>query len=543
MRRKKMMAILLSAVMAVSTLAACGSSASTETTAAAEQGNTQRTEISADAPLSDHLTIGCALDPESFNPWLMAHTARQNIYYNSIYEPLARLNAEGEREFVLAKSAEPEGEGCYKIELYDNIFDSEGNHITASDVIFSFDACIEQGALAWGVKYLDHFEQQDDYTLLMYVKDESAVALDMLLKTVFIVSEKAFTESADGFATKPVGTGPYVLKSYTPGSEAVIEVRDAYWQTDAELISTAAKVGSVKTVTFKIITDLQQLALALEMGDIDVSNEITTADLSNFLTDERTPKDGFNSIQILDPLVYFTAFNCGENSVCADINVRKAISYAVDTQAIVTNLYGVDGAACTTSSSPYYGDYDEALNAETAYAYNPEKAKELLAEAGYEKGFTIRGCFSTEGEYAQVASLMQAYLSEVGITLETNIYEPALFNTTKLEEDSWDLYVDCTMGLNTPGRMGILDRNGYTNGSNGVFVVDNKLQSLYETANAAASYGVDSVTDLLNYVNDTDYIYPMYYKYRYVIAGDRVTNMVIDRNNALIPGASTVVDK
>lgn len=543
MKRKQTMAILLSAVMTVALLAACGSSASTETTAAAEQGNTQKTEISADAPLSDHLTIGCSLDPESFNPWLMAHTARQNIYYNSIYEPLARLNAEGEREFVLAKSAEPQGEGCYKIELYDNIFDSEGNHITASDVIFSFDACIEQGALAWGVKYLDHFEQQDDYTLLMYVKDESAVALDMLLKTVFIVSEKAFTESADGFATKPVGTGPYVLKSYTPGSEAVIEVRDAYWQTDSQLISTAAKVGSVKTVTFKIITDLQQLALALEMGDIDVSNEITTADLSNFLTDERTPKDGFNSIQILDPLVYFTAFNCGENSVCADINVRKAISYAVDTQAIVTNLYGVDGAACTTSSSPYYGDYDKALNAEIAYAYNPEKAKELLAEAGYEKGITIRGCFSTEGEYAQVASLMQAYLAEVGITLETNIYEPALFNTTKLEEDSWDLYVDCTMGLNTPGRMGILDRNGYTNGSNGVFVVDNKLQSLYETANAAVSYGVDSVTDLLNYVNDTDYIYPMYYKYRYVIASDRVTNMVIDRNNAVIPGASTVVDK
>lgn len=543
MKRKQTMAILLSAVMAVSSLIACGSSASTETTASAEQGNTQKTELSADAPLSDHLTIGCSLDPESFNPWLMAHTARQNIYYNSIYEPLARLNAEGEREFVLAKSAKPQGEGCYKIELYDNIFDSEGNHITASDVIFSFDACIEQGALAWGVKYLDHFEQQDDYTLLMYVKDESAVALDMLLKTVFIVSEKAFKESTDGFATKPVGTGPYVLTSYTPGSEAVIEVRDAYWQTDEELISTAAKVGSVKTVTFKIITDLQQLALALEMGDIDVSNEITTADLTNFLTDERTPKDGFNSIQILDPLVYFTAFNCGENSVCADINVRKAISYAVDTQAIVTNLYGVDGAACTTSSSPYYGDYDEALNAETAYAYNPEKAKELLAEAGYEKGITIRGCFSTEGEYAQVASLMQAYLAEVGITLETNIYEPALFNTTKLEEDSWDFYVDCTMGLNTPGRMGILDRNGYTNGSNGVFVVDNELQSLYETANAAASYGVDSVTALLNYVNDTDYIYPMYYKYRYVIASDRVTNMVIDRNNAVIPGASTVVDK
>ncbi len=551
MKKKRLTALLLTAVMAASMLTGCKNASPTETkapageaTTSAQQGTDGNGQASAEAALSDHLTVGCSMDPESFNPWLMAHTARQNIFYNTIYEPLARLNAEGEREYVLAKSAEPNGDGCYKIVLYDNVYDSKGNHITASDVIFSFDACIKQGALAWGVKYLDHFEKVDDYTLLMYVKDESAVALDMLLKTVFIVSEKAYTESPDGFATTPVGTGPYVLTSYTPGSEADITVRDDYWQKDETLITTAATLGSVKTVTFKIITNLQQLALALQMGDIDVSNEITTADLGNFLDEGRNALDGYNAIQVLDPLVFFTAFNCSNNSVCADENVRKAISYAIDTEAIVANLYGADGAACTTSSSPYYGDYDESLNSEVAYAYNVDKAKALLAEAGYpDGGFTIKGCFSTEGDYAQVASMMQAYLAAVGITLEINTYESALFTTTKISDKEWDLYLDCTMGLNTPGRLGILDRNGYTNGSNGVFVADDQLQSLYEAANASKTYSRETVTELLKYIDSKDYVYPMYYKYRYIITTDRVTNIVIDRNNAVIPGASTVVDK
>ncbi|MCD7833451.1 MAG: ABC transporter substrate-binding protein [Lachnospiraceae bacterium] len=493
---------------------------------------------------ADSIVIGCASDPESFSPWLSSNRGRQNICANNLYEPLARLNAEGEREFVLAKSAEPVEEGCYQIELYDYIYDSAGNHITASDVIFSFDKCIEQGALAWAVKYLDHFEQVDDYTLLMYVQDESAVALDMLLKTVYIVSEEAFNASEDEFAVDPVATGPYLLDSYTSGSETVLVARDDYWQTDESLISTGAKLGSVKTVTYKIITDTSQLALALEMGDIEGSNEIVTADLDNFLDEDRNARDGFNSVQILDPRIYFTAFNCSENSPCQDQLVRQAISYAIDTEAIAQNVCGADGSAAATNSSPYYADYDESLNDTVAYAQDLDKAQELLAEAGYADGLSLKGCFSSsEGNSAQVASLMQAYLGQIGIDLEINMYESGLFTTMKTDDNSWDFFVDCTVGLNTPGRMGLLDINGYTTGTNGVFVADEELQTLYETANAASTYNTESVTALLEYVDEMDYVYPMYYSYTYVITTGNVTDIVIDRDNAIIPGACTVLAK
>ncbi|MCD8397262.1 MAG: ABC transporter substrate-binding protein [Lachnospiraceae bacterium] len=499
--------------------------------------------VMAEETLADSLTVGLQVDPETFGPWTMAQAARQQIMYFTIFEPLAMLTVDGEREMVLAKSVEAEGDMCYRIELYDYIYDSIGNHITASDVIFSFDQAIAQGALSWATKYLDHFDQEDDYTLLMYVQDESAVALDMLLKTVFIVSEESYNASSDGFVTNPIGTGPYQLDSYTAGSEAQISLRGEYWQTDESLISTSATTGSIQNVTFKVITDTTQLALALEMGDVDaVPVGITTTDLGNFLNDDRTPKEGYNVETLLNPLLYFMAFNCGENSPCADVNVRQAISYAIDMDAIVTNVFGTDAVTATTNSSPYYADYDEALDEAPAYGYDADKAKELLEEAGYSDGdITLELMINTESNYAQVASLVQAYLTVIGISVNITTYESGLFTTTKNSETDWDMFLDCTQGLNTPGRMGLLDINGYTTGANGVFVTDDTLQSLFEAANAATTYSTETVTDLLTYVDEMDYVYPMFYQYSYVLTDDEVTEISVDRNYSLIYGKCTVL--
>ena len=75
--------------------------------------------------LADSITLGLSNDVESFNPWLMAQDARQQVYYNQIYEPLARLTLDGQRDLVLAKSVEALGGGEYDIEIYDYIYDTK----------------------------------------------------------------------------------------------------------------------------------------------------------------------------------------------------------------------------------------------------------------------------------------------------------------------------------------------------------------------------------------------------------------------------------
>ena len=542
---KKLMALLLVLAMVLS-MAACGGGNETakneEPAAAGQSGEAGEAGGAAAAELADSMTIGTTLDVESFNPWLMANDARQQVFYNKIYETLAFLRPDGTREYVLAKSVEANGEGCYKIILHDNIFDSNGNQITASDIVFSYEQCFATGQLAWGIKYLDHFDIINDYELDMYLNQESAVALDMVLKTCHIVDEDSFNASPDGMATTPVGTGPYVLENYIPGSEVVLTARDDYWQTDDALRATSGAQGSVKTVTYKVISDAAQLALALEMGDIDASINIATADLDTFLNEDRSAKDGYNVVQTLGALLYYVCFNCSENSPMQDQAVRQAVSYAIDMEAIAQNIYGNDGSVAHTNSSVYYSDYDESLNEHIPYQYNVEKARQLLADAGYSDGdITLELIINTEFNYAQTASLIQAYLKEIGISVNISTYESAMFNTLINDPTGFDMYMNCTMSLNTPGRMGLFDLNGYSTGVNGVFVNDPVLQEKFEAANMATTYSKETVTDLLNYVEEMAYNYPMYYAYNYIITSDRVTDIVYDRNNAIVPNACTVL--
>ncbi len=495
---------------------------------------------------AEKLTLGLTQDIESFNPWLMAQDARQQVYYNTIYEPLARLNYEGQRELVLAKSVEDLGGGAYAIEMYDSIYDTNGNNIVASDVPFSFDKCNEVGQLAWATRYLDHFEVTGDYTLTMYTKDESAVALDMLLKTVFIVSEKSYSESTDGFATDPCGTGPYELVSYVPGSSVVLQARDNYWQTDASLVSTAARIGSVKTVEYKVITESSQLALALEMGEVDAvagTPGISTADFVNFMDENRNALSGYNVKAYLGALIYHMEFNCGENSVLNNQKLREAVAYAIDADAITYALFGTDAKACTTNSSPYYGDYDPSLDEASYFQYDDAKARELLAEAGYKEGeVTLRLIAQNTDEFNKLAQLIAAYCQAVGINVEVNIYENALFTTMRADTTGkeWDICLNCVMGLNSTGRLGVLDKNAYSTGMNGLYLDDETLQEKYMAANLASTYGPETVTDLMNYVTDNCYLYTLYYKTGYVIAKDYITDIVLDRNIAIIPGASAI---
>ena len=557
--KKGVVATLLAVSLGCTMLSGCGSLTTggssediSSTEDVKEESNTETSTVDSGsgntttaATSADSVTEGIVLDVESFNPWMMAQDARQQVYYNKIFEPLANLTMDGERQLVLAKSVEADGSGCYDIELWDDIYDSAGNQITADDVIFSFDQCNEVGQLAWATRYLDHFEKTGDYTLKMYTKDESSVGLDMLLKTVFIVSQKSYEASSDQFATTPVGTGPYTLEKYVPGSSIALTARDDYWQTDDSARSQASTVGNIKTINYKIITDASQLALALEMGEVDVvaGQGISNSDYSNFMDDSRKALAGYTVEPYLNALIAHLEFNCGEGSALQDENLRQAVTYAIDKQAIVTNIFGSDANVCNTNSSPYYSDYDSSLDETAPYPYDPDKAKEKLADAGYGEGeITLKLITQNIDYFTKTATLIQAYLEAVGIHCDVSVCEDALFQTNRADTTgtAWDICLNTVMGLNSTGRLGVVDLNSYETGKNGLYIDDEVLQEKYETANLASTYSKETVTDLLKYIDEKCYICPLYYQMGYVISKDYITDIVLDRNAAMIPGASTI---
>ena len=141
MKRNKLISALLIGAMTLTFLAGCGgsnNSSSKEAPGNPENisGTTAENDSDIATEYADTITLGLLMDPESMNPWLGAHDSRQQLYYNTIYEPLAQLNVDGKLELILAKNIEKNEDGRYTIKLWDNNYDSEGNHITDPDVVF-----------------------------------------------------------------------------------------------------------------------------------------------------------------------------------------------------------------------------------------------------------------------------------------------------------------------------------------------------------------------------------------------------------------------
>ncbi|MDL2319450.1 ABC transporter substrate-binding protein, partial [Eubacteriales bacterium OttesenSCG-928-A19] len=286
--------------------------------------------------IKDVVNVGINADPGDLSPWGPNSTGRTATTDN-LYQSLA-VCAGGEiygvlmKEYVLA-----EDESYMDVYLYDYIHDSAGNHMTASDIVFSFDKCIELGNVN-GLSYIDSAEAIDDYTVrfnfgkTLYVYD-----LETLFETFYIVTEAAYEASADGMSTMPVTTFPYKVTDYTSGYLLTLEKVDDYWQTDEAAIHPRHK-ANVNTINYYIITETAQMTMALENGSIDMSWAVSTDDLYVF-QEGGSQAGNYWVHQAPDNLVMQLFANCSDDKATSNVDLRKAIYYAVDSNIVLQSVY------------------------------------------------------------------------------------------------------------------------------------------------------------------------------------------------------------
>jgi peptide/nickel transport system substrate-binding protein len=246
---------------------------------------------------------------------------------------------------------------------------------------------------------IEKVEVVDKYTVKVYMKTPYAVFLKALGVYLLITSSEVITSFGNKTITEVVGTGPYKFVAWEKGKRIVIERFDDYWGEKPVL----------KRIEWLVIPEASTRLAALLAGDVDFAFNLPPTDLERVKGDAR-----FTVLTPTSNRIIFVAMV--PRGPLADPKVRQALNYAVDVDSIIKNvLYGL-GIKTNAPLPPHFFGYVDM----PPYTYNPEKAKQLLAEAGYPQGFKVVLMHPT-GRYLmdkQVAEAIQAYLSKVGITVE-----------------------------------------------------------------------------------------------------------------------------
>jgi peptide/nickel transport system substrate-binding protein len=221
----------------------------------------------------------------------------------------------------------------------------------------------------------------------------------------------------DGFQQHPIGTGPFMFVEWVKGDHITYQANPNYWREGQP---------RVEKVIFRFITESSTRVAALTADEIDLTKRLTAEEANQLLS-----VPGVKVIQYPVARIFYIAFNnltTGKGLPTEDAKVRQAMNYAVDVDAILKSLFGGAGkraAGFVASSELGYGVVKP-------FPYDPEKAKQLLAEAGYPNGFKIDMACPT-GAYSHFEEVCQAvagYLEKVGIKVNLEFMESAHY---------WDL--------------------------------------------------------------------------------------------------------
>ena len=549
---KRVMAVVLSGMMAAS-LAACGSgegSSTTTTTApAAADAATTAPAVEADtpapaAPGEKVVRIAASSDPGSLGTFDEGSSSGRWNVLSYTYETLLSLEPDGSFGSMLAKSYKKLPEKStpthvvYEIELYDYIKDSAGNPITADDVVFSYEECLNNGS---GNQHtaltgnMDSIEKTGDYTVELACNKEAAGAVERMMSRVHVVSKKAYEESGDCMRTQPVGTGAYLVESWVTGSSLTLVKNEDYWQKE-ELRGDFQKQNADR-IEYYFVTEAAQTAIGLETGSYDVVTTLNYTNAARFM-EGGASSEVFAVTQLRDSIIQQMWVNRSEDSPLHDLRIAQAVLYAIDVDALIQVVMEGHGEPEYCYGSDISIGYQEKWATEPYYQYDPDKAKALLDEAGYKPGdFTLTILCDTDEVRSKTAQTIQLLLADVGIQSEVTSFEQALWNTYQTDTEKFDLNISYnTTSGHITALWNQLNSQQYAE-HNMAGVRDDKLDSLLDQA--AISQDPADIDAAKQYMTEQAYHYSLFHKQaNYVTNSNVVREPVFDTRGNFVPTAS-----
>ncbi|MFZ3579318.1 ABC transporter substrate-binding protein [Virgibacillus sp. DJP39] len=445
---------------------------------------TKDTNKESNAKENDEKTLIFARGADSIQLDPSKVTDGESIYVtNQIYDGLVRYKEENtEVRPALATEWKPSEDGMtWTFTLREGVKFHDGTDFTAEDVVFNFERWTTSGEfIYYGYMFgaseddlggiIESVEATGDYEVKFTLSEPNAPFLQTLAMPPFaIASPDAIEKQGENYFKNPVGTGPFVFEEWVPDDQITLTKNEDYF----------GEAANVDTVVIRTIPDNGARFLELQSGSIDMMTGLNPQDIQT--------AEGDESLQIIrrpSMNVSYMAMNTSKEGPMAEKKVRQAINLAIDKEKLLTLYEGIGKAAKNPIPPSLWGYNDDVED----YGHDIEKAKSLLAEAGYADGFdTTLYTFANPRPYMPqpklTAQAIQQMLKDVNINVE-------------IIESDWDTHLTATEnGKHDMAFLGWTGDNG--DPDNFMYVLLDKDNAKVGSAGNIAFYKSDEVHDLL----------------------------------------------
>ncbi|KAF0818972.1 ABC transporter, substrate-binding protein (cluster 5, nickel/peptides/opines) [Bacillus sp. ZZV12-4809] len=353
------------------------------------------------------LVIAVLSDATKLDPHLGTDIPSANVYHGKIYEGLVQQDENMEIQPALATEWKQLDDLTWEFKLREGVKFHDGTDFTAEAVQKTIERVLSEETASPRSNLFEMIKEVkavDDHTVQLVTEYPYAPLLANLAHYAAGIMSPAAIESGENLGQNPVGTGPYKLGEWKPGQEIKLTAFEDYW----------GEKPSMETVTYKVVPEDSTRIAMVETGEAHIAEPVPVTEVERI--------ENSNSMELVrsDALgVDYIGFNV-EKEPFNNVKVRQAISYAIDTEAIVKGVYNNVGTVATAPMGPAIWGHNADLK---GYKYDLEKAKQLLAEAGYPDGFKTTIWTNDNKARMDVAEVVQSQLKGIGIEVETKVVE------------------------------------------------------------------------------------------------------------------------
>jgi peptide/nickel transport system substrate-binding protein len=365
--------------------------------------------------LAEALTIDLAAEPATLDPALTYQIDGWSVVH-SIYDSLLQYGPTGELEPLLAETFTQTDPQTYEIGLRHGISFHNGEPFDARSVSFTLAHIVNpetasQVAQNFGV--IEQVEEVDTHTVRLHLSEPAPWLPSVIAPYFAMLPPEYAADPANDFASNPVGTGPYRFAGWDRGQAVRLDANDDFFSESPKGRPIAG------TVSFRFVGEASTRVADLLSGSAGLVRDVPVDQIeaveSGGAAIVAQPISGSAWVRVPNDVAPFS-----------DVRVRQAMNHAVDIDGIVQALVGGYGARLAGFFVPGGLGFNPDL---PPYTYDPERARQLLAEAGYPDGFDTTMAYAST-ETADLVTAFAGQLTEVGIRTEVQPVELATFNAT-----------------------------------------------------------------------------------------------------------------